>query len=104
MFIDIVKFGEYAANLKPPEILRNLSLIFARFDESIPKHPLPVKTNLIGDVYISAWGLFNPETQPSAHVEQMIRSGLEAPEIVDDVEMKLHALLVVRIGVKSGGN
>jgi PAS domain S-box-containing protein len=103
MFIDIVKFSEYATNLTPQEIMGNLSLIFAGFDESTAKHPLLIKIKLIGDVYMSAGGLFNPDVQPSAHAEQMIRSGLEALQIVEDVNVKLNALLAVRIGVNSGG-
>jgi hypothetical protein len=37
MFIDIVKFSEYAANLKPPEIMENLDLCpFRRINRKAP--------------------------------------------------------------------
>ena len=67
IFIDIQKFSEYAANLVPSQIMENLSLIFATFDEILGKYPLLMKIKLIGDVYMAAGGLFSPEEPPSAH-------------------------------------
>jgi PAS domain S-box-containing protein len=102
-FIDIVKFSEYAANLTPQDIMGNLSLIFCAFDEACAKYPLLMKINLIGDVYMCAGGLFSPESPPMSHAEQMIRFGLDALQVIEDVNMKLTTLLAVRIGVNSGG-
>jgi class 3 adenylate cyclase len=47
MFIDIVKFSEYAANLPPQKIIGNLSQIFARFDEACAKYPLLIESHLL---------------------------------------------------------
>jgi PAS domain S-box-containing protein len=103
MFIDIVKFSEYAANLTPQEIMGNLSEIFAGFDEACSHYPLLIKIKLIGDVYMCAGGLFSPDISPSLHAEQMIRFALECLQVIDCVNEKLGALLSVRIGINSGG-
>jgi PAS domain S-box-containing protein len=103
MFIDIVKFSEYAESLTPHEILGNLALVFSGFDGKIAWYDRLIKIKLIGDVYMAAGGLFDPERPPNTHAEQMVRFGLEALEIIEEVNMKLGAALAVRIGVNSGG-
>jgi class 3 adenylate cyclase len=103
MFIDIVKFSEYAANLTPQDIMGNLSLIFAAFDEACAKYHLLLKIKLIGDVYMCAGGLFTPDIAPTAHAEQMVRFGLEALQILEEINAKLSSDLAVRIGINSGG-
>jgi PAS domain S-box-containing protein len=103
MFIDIVKFSEYAANLTPQEIMGNLSVIFARFDEACAVYPLLIKIKLIGDVYMAAGGLFNLDVAPVSHAEQMIKFAIDALDVIDEGNMKLNAALAVRIGINSGG-
>jgi class 3 adenylate cyclase len=103
MFIDIVKFSEYAANLTPQEIMGNLSLIFCAFDESCAKYPLLMKIKLIGDVYMCAGGLFDPDGPSATHASQMVSFALDALQIIDQVNPRLNALLAVRIGVNTGG-
>ncbi|KAK8842310.1 hypothetical protein M9Y10_025887 [Tritrichomonas musculus] len=103
MFIDIVKFSDYASSLTPQEIMGNLSLIFAGFDEAITKYELLTKIKLIGDVYMCAGGLFTPEEQPVTHAEQMTKFGLECLQVLEDANVKLNAMLNVRIGINTGG-
>ena len=103
MFIDIVKFSEYAASLTPQEIMGNLSLVFAGFDEAIVKYPLLLKIKLIGDVYMCAGGLFTPDEPPLSHAEQMTKFALEALQVIEDTNVKLNAVLNVRIGINTGG-
>jgi len=103
MFIDIVKFGEYSSHLTPDEILGNLSIVFSAFDELIAKYPLITKIKLIGDIYMAAGGLFNPNEPPTSHAEQMIRFGLDALSQLEDINVKLNSNLCVRIGVNTGG-
>ena len=103
MFIDIVKFSDYAASLTPQEIMGNLSLIFAGFDEAITQYELLTKIKLIGDVYMCAGGLFTPEEQPVTHAEQMTKFGLECLQVLEDSNVKLNAMLNVRIGINTGG-
>ncbi|KAK8852556.1 hypothetical protein M9Y10_017543 [Tritrichomonas musculus] len=103
MFIDIVKFSDYAASLTPQEIMGNLSLIFAGFDESITQYEMLTKIKLIGDVYMCAGGLFTPDEQPVTHAEQMTKFGLECLQVLEDSNVKLNAMLNVRIGINTGG-
>ncbi|OHT07782.1 Adenylate and Guanylate cyclase catalytic domain containing protein [Tritrichomonas foetus] len=103
MFVDVVKFSEYAATLTPQEIMGNLSLMFSGFDESIAKFELLIKIKLIGDVYMCAGGLFTPDEPPQAHAEQMVKFGIECLSVLEDTNVKLNAVLNVRIGVNTGG-
>jgi PAS domain S-box-containing protein len=102
-FIDIVKFSEYALTLTPQEIMGNLSLVFSGFDEKILAYERLLKIKLIGDVYMSAGGLFDPEQPPATHAEQMVRFALDALRVIEDVNLSLNATLAIRIGVNSGG-
>jgi class 3 adenylate cyclase len=103
MFTDIVKFSEYAAALTPDQIMRSLSCLFDAFDKAIAEYPLLLKIKLIGDVYMSAGGLFAPNEPPVTHAEQMIRFGLDCLQALEDVNMQLNSVLAVRIGVNTGG-
>jgi PAS domain S-box-containing protein len=103
MFIDIQKFSAYAASLTPQEIMGNLSLIFGGFDANLRTYPLLTKIKLIGDVYMCAAGLFNPEEPPLSHAEQMVRFALDAHRTLDTTNVQLGANLAVRIGVNTGG-
>jgi len=103
IFIDIVRFSEYASTLIPELIMANLSTIFAAFDSLICKYPLLYKIKLIGDVYMAAAGLFSPDENPSSHAEQTIKFGLDVIQELEDLNMRLNANLQVRIGVNSGG-
>ena len=104
IFIDIVKFSEYAASLTPQEIMGNLSIIFAAFDQEIAKYPKMTKIKLIGDVYMAAGGLFGGEEDlPNGHAEETVKFGLDCLTELEEVNLKLSASLEVRIGVNTGG-
>ncbi|OHT12083.1 Adenylate and Guanylate cyclase catalytic domain containing protein [Tritrichomonas foetus] len=102
-FIDFVKFSEYSSSLTPKEIMGNLSTFFGAFDEILSKYPMLMKIKLIGDVYMCAGGLFNPDAPPNAHAEQMVNFDIEVLQAIDDLNMKLSTLLSVRIGINTGG-
>ena len=103
MFIDIVKFSEYAQSLTPQQIMGNLSLLFGGFDEAIQKYPALIKIKLIGDVYMCAGGLFNHDDPPVTHAEAMIHFALDCLQVLEDTNIKLNAILAVRIGINTGG-
>ncbi|OHT09625.1 Adenylate and Guanylate cyclase catalytic domain containing protein [Tritrichomonas foetus] len=103
MFADIVKFSEYAASLTPQEIMGNLSLLFAGFDEAIEKYETLIKIKLIGDVYMCAGGLFCVDEPPVIHCEEMIKFAIECLQVLEETNVKLNAVLNVRIGVNTGG-
>lgn len=103
MFIDIVKFSEYASALTPQEIMGNLSLLFGGFDQAIAKFDRLIKIKLIGDVYMCAGGLFTPDDAPVVHCEQMVKFAIECLQVLEETNVKLNAVLNVRIGINTGG-
>ena len=103
MFIDIVKFSAFAADLTPQEIMGTLSSLFNGYDQAIQNYPLMTKIKLIGDVYMCAAGLFTPDEPPVHHAEQTVRMGLDALQVLEENNMKMNAALNVRIGVNTGG-
>lgn len=103
IFIDIVKFSDYAATLSPSQIMENLSAIFARFDILCAKYPLITKIKLIGDVYMAAAGLFTPEEPVSNHASQIVQFGLDVLVALEEVNCQLDSSLQVRIGVNTDG-
>ena len=104
IFIDIVKFSDYSSSLTPQEIMGNLSVVFAAFDENIAKYLIMTKIKLIGDVYMAAAGLFSPEDQnPQIHAESTIKFAIDCLTDLEEINMKLNASLEVRIGVNTGG-
>ena len=104
MFIDIVRFSDYAANLTPQQIMGNLSLIFDSFDKHLTDYKLITKIKLIGDVYMCASGLFMPkDSNPQDHAEQMLHFALDCLQDIENTNVQLESMLAVRIGVNTGG-
>lgn len=103
MFIDFVKFSDFSSNLTPSQIMGTLSTLFGGYDENLSKYPLITKIKLIGDVYMCASGLFTPQEPPQNHAEQLIRFGLDALSLVEEMNIKYSTSLSVRIGMNSGG-
>lgn len=103
IFIDIVKWSDYAADLTPSQIMSNLSLIFAKFDMAAAKYNLLTKIKLIGDVYMAAAGLFTPDIAPSQHASQMINFALDSLLCMEESNSMLDASLQVRIGINTDG-
>lgn len=103
-FMDIEKFSNYSASLNASEIMQNLGLVFTAYDRLLPKYELLIKIKLIGDDYMLAAGLFNPDCDPSEHATQVVSFALECLDAIEDLnENVLNASLQVRIGVNSGG-
>jgi class 3 adenylate cyclase len=69
----------------------------------LAKYQQLAKIKLIGDIYIAAGGLFAEDAALQGHAGEMIQFTLEVLKIIDDVNVKLNALLAVRIRVNPGG-
>ncbi|HNQ90910.1 MAG TPA: adenylate/guanylate cyclase domain-containing protein [Verrucomicrobiota bacterium] len=97
LFADIVGFTHLSARLAPTDLIALLNRVFSRFDELVEHHGLE-KIKTIGDAYMVAGGLPNP--QPD-HLERMIRLAL-------DIQAAASALsadsdnLALRIGLHAG--
>jgi len=103
IFIDIVRFSDYASTLTPSKIMENLSTIFASYDSLCTKYPLITKIKLIGDVYMAAGGLFCKDDNPSLHAQQVVHFGLDVLSAFDDINTQLDSSLQVRIGINTDG-
>ena len=103
IFIDIVKFSDYAANLTPAQIMENLSMVFAAFDNSASKYDLITKIKLIGDVYMAAANLFTQDDNPQPHATQTIQFALDVLNDLEEVNAALDSSLQVRIGINTDG-
>jgi PAS domain S-box-containing protein len=104
IFVDIVKFSQYAAMLSPSDIMGSLSSLFASFDKVAKNFNLLTKIKLIGDIYMAATGLFASEDEnPNEHAVQIVKFGLGCICELEDVNQKLGANLQVRVGANSGG-
>ena len=103
IFIDVQRFSDYASSLSPPQIMGALSLLFGTYDTIIQKYNMITKIKLIGDDYMAAGGLFNPNDPPQSHAEQVLKFALDVLAELDEVNNKLSSNLCVRIGINTGG-
>lgn len=103
IFIDVVKFSEYAKNLSPQEIMGTLTTLFSAFDSLLHDYNLLLKIKLIGDVYMAAAGLFNNGENPNEHANQTVKFAIDCLNSIDDINVKLNSNLSVRVGVNTDG-
>ena len=104
MFVNIVNFSGFSADLSPQQIMGTLSTLFGAFDTWIQKFPLMTKIKLIGDSYMAACGLFTvDDDEPKNHAKQSIDFALRVFDILDDANIKLNVDLKIRIGLNSDG-
>ncbi|OHS96426.1 Adenylate and Guanylate cyclase catalytic domain containing protein [Tritrichomonas foetus] len=103
IFIDIIKWSDYSSTLSPQQIMSNLSVIFAKFDNACSRFNLIQKIKLIGDVYMAAAGLFTPHEPPVNHAQQTIQFGLDCLVALDEANAQLDSSLMVRIGINTDG-
>lgn len=98
VFVDIVGFTKWAAQLNASHLVEYLDLIFGEFDRISRKHGLE-KIKTIGDCYMAAAGL--PQEQPD-HADRAVQAGLDIIANMAMVCEKLQADLRVRIGIHCG--
>ena len=103
MFVDIVGFSSFSADLSPQQIMGTLSSLFGAFDIWIQKYPLMTKIKLIGDTYMAACGLFAVDEEPEKHAIQCVDFAIHVLSILDDINIKLNLNLRIRIGINSDG-
>jgi|GEM_PF-1881668 len=78
LFTDFAGFTQYAENIRPMLLVRDLDEIFSMFDSIIINQNVE-KIKTIGDSYMCASGL--PEPSPT-HAEDMVRVALEFLEFI----------------------
>jgi hypothetical protein len=78
IFIDIDKFSEYSCVLSPSQIMESLSSIYGQFDSI-------TEIKIIGDIYIAAGDILNPDEPLSHHACQLVQFGLECTQAIDEL-------------------
>jgi adenylate cyclase len=94
LFCDIVGFTNYCSGRSAEEVVTGLQALFTKFEEITSKYKME-KIKTIGDEFMAAAGLTNPDYEPLLTV---VKCGLEmaaaAPEVNADWK--------VRVGVHAG--
>ena len=94
LFCDIVGFTNYCSGRSAEEVVTGLQTLFTKFEEITTKYNME-KIKTIGDEFMAAAGLTNPDYEPLLTV---VKCGLEmaaaAPEVSADWK--------VRVGVHAG--
>ncbi|WP_179958242.1 adenylate cyclase [Chitinimonas arctica] len=93
LFADIVGFTPLAAKLAPEDLVKLLSGIFVRFDQCVEQYGL-TKIKTIGDTYMVAAGIPDPDGQHARKIVEFGQKMLEIVQSLDGVDL--------RIGIASG--
>jgi adenylate cyclase len=98
LFADIVDFTPRASQSPPREVVRYLNRVFSEFDRLAEKHRLE-KIKTIGDAYMVAGGMPDPQVGRAADVAKM---ALEILDVTRKLSAELHEDLAVRVGIHIG--
>jgi guanylate cyclase len=98
LFADIVGFTPLASGLEAEEIVMMLNSIFSEFDDLATDHGI-LKIKTIGDAYMAAAGLPEPEDD---HTRAILDFGLAMLDVVDRRQGLDGGRLRLRVGVHTG--
>lgn len=102
MFTDFKNFTQIAEKLSPTELVAEIDMIFAAFDNIITKHNLE-KIKTIGDSYMCAGGIPVPN---KTHAIDVVNAGLEIQQFIQKhIEKRIKEgkdPFEIRIGIHSG--
>ena len=102
LFADIKDFTKISETLSPTELVREIDSIFRKFDEIITKHNVE-KIKTIGDAYMCAGGLPNPDQDNPVRV---VKAALEMQQFMSGWNAARSSVgkpnFEIRIGIHSG--
>lgn len=101
LFTDFVGFTAYAKNLEPEELVNSVDYYFSKFDAIMEKYGVE-KIKTIGDAYMCASGLHNPEEND---VFRAVQAAFEIIEFIEEskkTRMDHETKFDVRIGMNTG--
>ena len=98
LFADIVDFTPRASQSPPHEVVRYLNRVFSQFDRLAEKYRLE-KIKTIGDAYMVAGGMPDPQVGHAADVANM---ALEILDVTRKLSTELSENIAVRIGIHTG--
>ncbi len=100
LFTDFVGFTQYAENLTPEELVKNVDYYFSKFDLIIEKFGLE-KIKTIGDSYMCAGGL---PFETNDHALKTVQAAFEIASIIKDAKTNNASQIPfdIRIGINTG--
>ena len=102
LFADIKDFTKIGESLSPEELVAEIDFYFRNFDSILTRYEIE-KIKTIGDAYLCAGGLPNPNTSNPVDV---VRAALEMQEFVQTMKEERLAsgspFFEIRIGIHSG--
>lgn len=99
LFADFKGFTQYAEQLAPEELVRQLDYYFSRFDEIMERRGLE-KIKTLGDAYMCAAGLPFPSED---HARNMVEAAQEMLQVVKQASFQqAGAPFELRVGINSG--
>lgn len=98
LFADLVGFTQASAGMSPEMLVELLNSIFSRFDILVDRYGVE-KIKTVGDEYMVAGGLPNPEPD---HVLRMARLAIAMQEAISTFTIPDGKPLTLRIGMNTG--
>jgi adenylate cyclase len=102
LFTDFVGFTEASERIRPHELVKELNLIYTRFDEIASRHGVE-KIKNIGDAYMAAGGL---PLASEVTARNTVRTALEMQEFVTKRQQEIKAAgatpFEMRVGIHTG--
>ncbi|MBF2035889.1 MAG: adenylate/guanylate cyclase domain-containing protein [Leptolyngbyaceae cyanobacterium T60_A2020_046] len=98
LFADLVGFTQASAGMSPEMLVELLNSIFSRFDIFVDRYGVE-KIKTVGDEYMVAGGLPNPEPD---HVLRMARLAIAMQEAISTFTIPDGKPLTLRIGMNTG--
>lgn len=101
LFSDFKDFTRYAEQLPPEELVKTIDIYFSEFDRIMDKYQIE-KIKTIGDSYMCASGLPNPDKDHAKHMVLAAKEMLSHVEQLKQVHAIDEARFDIRIGIHSG--
>ncbi len=98
LFADIVGFTEFSSTVSPKKLVALLNRVFSVFDTLSERYGLE-KIKTIGDAYMVAGGLPNPQDD---HVERIADMALEMQLAIRQLYLHDQQPMQIRIGINTG--
>jgi class 3 adenylate cyclase len=98
LFADLVGFTDLSRRIGSDELVRVLNRLFSEFDRIASRHDVE-KIKTIGDAYMAACGLPEPNTN---HAENIAKAAFEMLQAVNSFNEDSGYRLELRIGINTG--
>lgn len=98
MFVDLVKFSEWSAQIPPQRVVRLLNKVFSEFDRLVRRYGL-CKIGTQGDSYLVLGGA--PSRRPN-HLEAVASLAIAFHRVLERIRKEEDLPIIARIGIHVG--